>query len=67
MVSLTDAYEECRLITKREAKNFFYAFLTLPAAKRRAIYAAYAFCRYCDDAVDEVASPEAKQAALIQT
>ena len=65
MVSLTDAYEECRLITKREAKNFFYAFITLPAAKRRAIYAAYAFCRYCDDAVDEVASPEAKQAALV--
>ena len=64
MVTLTDAYEECRLITRREAKNFFYAFLTLPAAKRRAIYAAYAFCRYCDDAVDQVASPEAKQAAL---
>ena len=38
MVSITDAYEECRLITKREAKNFFYAFLTLPTAKRRAIY-----------------------------
>ena len=64
MVSLTDAYEECRLITRREAKNFFYAFITLPAAKRRAIYAAYAFCRYCDDAVDEQAFPDAKQAAL---
>ena len=50
MVQLKDAYEECRLITKREAKNFFYAFVTLPAKKRRAIYAAYAFCRHCDDA-----------------
>ena len=66
MVSLTDAYEECRLITKREAKNFFYAFLTLPTAKRRAIYAAYAFCRHCDDAVDEVASLDDKQDALRQ-
>ena len=64
MVTLTDAYEECRLITRREAKNFFYAFLTLPAPKRRAIYAAYAFCRHCDDAVDQVASLEDKQAAL---
>ena len=66
MVSLSTAYEECRLITRREAKNFYYAFLTLPAAKRRAIYAAYAFCRHCDDAVDEVASLEDKQAALHQ-
>lgn len=46
------AYRECRLITRREAKNFYYAFLTLPADRRRAIYAAYAFCRYCDDSVD---------------
>ena len=66
MVSLSDAYEECRLITRREAKNFYYAFLTLPAARRRAIYAAYAFCRHCDDAVDEVASLEDKQDALRQ-
>ena len=65
MDTLTDAYEECRLITRREARNFYYAFLTLPAAKRRAIYAAYAFCRHCDDAVDEVATLEAKQAALV--
>ncbi len=65
MVTLTNAYEHCRLITRREAKNFYYAFLTLPAAKRRAIYAAYAFCRHCDDAVDEVASPQDKHDALV--
>jgi len=58
------AYEACRTITRREAKNFYYAFLTLPVAKRRAIYAAYAFCRYCDDSVDEETSPDAKLAAL---
>ena len=46
------AYEQCRLITQREAKNFYYAFITLPRKKRRAIYAAYAFCRLCDDATD---------------
>ena len=47
------AYDWCRDLTRREAKNFYYAFITLPPAKRRAIYAAYAFCRLCDDAVDE--------------
>ena len=44
-------YRESREITRREAKNFYYAFLTLPQERRRAIYVAYAFCRYCDDAV----------------
>ena len=47
------AYDYCQRVSKRRAKNFYYAFRTLPAAKRRAIYAAYAFCRYCDDVADE--------------
>ena len=38
--------------------------MTLPAAKRRAIYAAYAFCRHCDDSVDEETSTDAKLTAL---
>ena len=58
------AYAECRSITRREAKNFYYAFITLPAGKRGAISAAYAFCRHCDDSVDEAASPEDKLSAL---
>ena len=58
------AYAECRNITRREAKNFFYAFVTLPKAKRKAICAAYAFCRHCDDSVDEAASQEDKLSAL---
>ena len=58
------AYDDCRAITRREAKNFYYAFLTLPAAKRRAIYAVYSFCRHCDDSVDEQGTDEAKLAAL---
>ncbi len=52
VTDLALAYEECRLITRREARNFYYAFLTLPAKRRRAIYVAYSFCRYCDDSVD---------------
>ena len=55
---LDAAYDLCRRITKAEAKNFYYAFRTLPAVKRRAIYAAYAFCRLCDDISDEDMSRE---------
>ena len=65
-LNLESAYETCRNITRREAKNFYYAFLTLPAAKRRAIYVAYAFCRHCDDSVDEEISADAKLKALAE-
>ena len=57
-------YRESREITRREAKNFYYAFLTLPQERRRAIYVAYAFCRYCDDAVDTAESVDQKTATL---
>ena len=64
MTDLELAYEECRSVTRQQAKNFYYAFLTLPSAQRRAIYVAYTFCRYCDDSVDQVASTSDKLAAL---
>jgi phytoene synthase len=48
-----EAYEVCAAMTRESATNFYYAFLTLPTDKRRAIYATYAFCRLCDDIVDE--------------
>ena len=64
MTALELAYEECRSITRREAKNFYYAFLTLPSSRRKAIYVAYAFCRHCDDSVDRVASPQEKFSTL---
>lgn len=40
-------------MTRDASTNFYYAFLTLPVEKRRAIYATYAFCRLCDDIVDD--------------
>jgi phytoene synthase len=40
-------------ITRQSGTNFYYAFLVLPRAKRRAIYALYSFCRVVDDCVDE--------------
>lgn len=61
---LADAYEICRLLTRKEARNFYFAFLTLPAQRRRAIYVAYAFCRYCDDSVDDAGTTEEKLARI---
>ncbi len=40
-------------LTQKSRSNFYYAFRILPEAKRRAIYALYAFCRTVDDCVDE--------------
>ena len=57
---LDGAYEYCRRLTRERAKNFYYAFITLPAVKRRAIYATYAFCRLCDDATDDTTDPDVK-------
>jgi len=53
-----DAYSTCQVITKAGAKNFYYAFLTLPKEKRQAIYAAYAFCRITDDISDDLVGEE---------
>ncbi len=41
-------------VTRRSGTSFAYAFRVLPAEKREALYALYAFCREVDDCVDEV-------------
>ena len=64
MTSLQLGYRQSRAITRSEAKNFYYAFLTLPQARRSAIYVVYAFCRHCDDAVDTAGSDHDKLSAL---
>ena len=46
------AHAWCRRLVKAEARNFYYGFLLLPARKRQAIHALYAFCRILDNAVD---------------
>ncbi|HSD25825.1 MAG TPA: squalene/phytoene synthase family protein, partial [Vicinamibacteria bacterium] len=40
-------------VTRRSGTSFYYAFRVLPAEKRRALEALYAFCRVVDDCVDE--------------
>jgi len=51
-VDLAASYRACAHVTRREARNFYYAFLSLPRRRRLAIYALYAFCRASDDVVD---------------
>jgi phytoene synthase len=51
--ALERAYAECRIIARREAKNFYYAFVALPAPRRNAICAIYAFMRQADDLADD--------------
>lgn len=59
------AYAHCAQVAKREAKNFYYGFLLLPPHQRRAIYAAYAFARLCDDIVDEDGPDDQEKAARL--
>jgi phytoene synthase len=44
--------------------SFYYAFLFLPADRRAAITAFYAFCREVDDVVDEISDPSVAQSTL---
>jgi 15-cis-phytoene synthase len=44
--------------------SFYYAFLFLPAERRAAITAFYAFCREVDDVVDEISDPSVAQSTL---
>jgi phytoene synthase len=50
---LNHAYAVCRGISRRAAKNFYYGFMVLPADKRNALSAVYAFMRHADDISDE--------------
>lgn len=51
--SLKDAYALCNGISKNHSKSFYLASSLLPAEKRSAVRALYAFCRTVDDIVDE--------------
>ena len=58
------AYDHCQSVAREHAKNFYFAFRTLPSKKRLAIYAAYAFCRLCDNIADGDLPLEKKRSEL---
>jgi phytoene synthase len=50
--------EYCQRKAAGSGSSFYYSFLFLPAQRRRAITALYAFCREVDDVVDEGLDPQ---------
>ncbi len=63
---LAASYQHCHSLTQRAARNFYYALRLLPAAKRDAICALYAFMRIADDLSDELGTLEIKKHALAE-
>src|SRR5690625_1120601 len=57
--------EYCQDKAARSGSSFYYAFLFLPAERRRAITALYAFCREVDDVVDEMKEPSVARMKLV--
>jgi phytoene synthase len=54
----------CRQKAAQSGSSFYYSFMFLPQARRRAITALYAFCREVDDVVDETSEPGVARAKL---
>ena len=50
--------EYCQQKAAASGSSFYYSFLFLPPARRRAITALYAFCREVDDVVDETSDAQ---------
>ncbi len=56
--------EYCQQKAAASGSSFYYSFLFLPARKRRAITAFYAFCREVDDVADEASDAAVARAKL---
>jgi phytoene synthase len=50
--------EYCQQKAAASGSSFYYSFLFLPAERRRAITALYAYCREVDDVVDETSETQ---------
>jgi 15-cis-phytoene synthase len=51
--ALENSYAYCQRLARRSASNFYFSFLLLPRAKRRAMCALYAYLRHVDDLGDD--------------
>jgi len=61
---MNPGFEAARKVTRDRAKSFYFASHVLGKETRRYAYATYAFCRRCDDAVDEGRTEGEKNRAL---
>jgi phytoene synthase len=65
-IEVRAAYQQCEQITRTQARNFSYGIRLLPAAKRRALSAVYAFARRIDDIGDGALPAADRLAALAE-
>ena len=63
-MNVDTAYAECVRITRREARNFAWGIMLLPAPKRLALSALYAFARRVDDVADGGDPPDVRRRQL---
>ena len=61
--ALAEAYAFCQAIIRKHSKSFFFSTQLLPAEKRSAVRALYAFCRMTDDTVDNATDDPARALA----
>ncbi|MES9535913.1 presqualene diphosphate synthase HpnD [Actinomadura sp. NPDC000600] len=59
------AYRHCESVVRSQARNFSYGIRLLPAPKRRALSAVYAFARRVDDIGDDHGAPVADRLAAL--
>lgn len=64
LASESGEWEVCRRIAREHGKSFYVASYFLPAERRRAILAVYAFCRIADDLVDRATDPDTALIAI---
>jgi len=57
-------HDYCQQKAAHSGSSFYYSFLFLPEAQRRAITALYAFCREVDDVVDECTDADVARTKL---
>jgi 15-cis-phytoene synthase len=65
-MTLEASYARCRELNKRYGTTYYWSTWALPRVKRHHVWALYAFCRYADDIVDDLADAtiDARAAAL---
>jgi phytoene synthase len=66
-MTLAAAYEQCRRINAAHGRTYYLATLLLPAHKRPAVHALYAFARCADDVVDLPQGPPAEAGARLES
>jgi 15-cis-phytoene synthase len=65
VTDLDASYATCQRLARGAASNFYFSFLLLPRAKRRAMCALYAYMRHVDDLADDGKQPlEVRQSEL---